>query len=937
MKNKTKILSLVFVLVLMLIFAISINAEDLTPVETWDVSKYNDGSVYAYLMDNDENPGYFTLKVEGKGEMIDLSYSGEIGWHKYKHRICSATICDGVTTLGEYSFFEHTALKEIYIADSVTRIGVGSFVRCEKLEKVKISNSITAIEDATFYDCVSLKEIAIPSDVTYISGNAFWNCSSLTRVYITNLSSWCKIQFEGSHASPFVNAKELYLNGQLITELVIPDDVTEIKQHSFYSIEGITSVVIGNNVKAIGEGAFIGCINLESVIIGDGVTKIGVSAFNMCKALSTIDFGKNVEIIDDNAFYGCKLLTDLSFAENVKRIGISAFEDCTGLKSVTIGKGVTEIEECAFAGCSLLSKVTLENGIKTIGLLAFGFCESLTELTIPASVESINIAAFALCPIKELKIEDENKSYKVIDNNIYSIDGTVLVQYIGSEDEINFTVPKGVTTIDAGAFAYNATLTEIILPNTVTDTGVGAFVSCYALEKLYIPSSVVTVGEYIVADCPSLTIYCEAISQPESWNSDWNLEEIPVVWGSAMPSSHTYDSGVVTKEPTHLEYGEITYTCTECGDSYTEQIAKLTAHSFGAWTPMENSNQYERKCTCGLKEYMTIENKDDKVEAKPSVDNVQKETEKDESGNEKEKVKIDVVLNIPTANSVAVEIAKDIIEEINGNETEITTDIGNIILDAISMNKLGTIEGSVSVGIEEITTEKEAKNGKMVFSITVNDEDGNPILPPEESDNNGTVTLSFKYHKGLAKEQIKIAYRDENGKLEHMEVEDYDSKTGEVTFKTNHLSDYEIYVEEADIFSSIIKFKGYSTNKNGDKLCAGYEVNYEAWALYEQITEKTLELGFVFTSYERLNGNTPLASNTAEINEIEDCVVIKDSISKSNYVSYEFVLDGITSEYYDHPFVISMYVFDGSKVQYVQENELIDNVTGVSRNTLYTI
>ena len=48
-----------------------------------------------------------------------------------------------------------------------------------------------------------------------------------------------------------------------------------------------------------------------------------------------------------------------------------------------------------------------------------------------------------------------------------------------------------------------------------------------------------------------------------------------------------------------------------------------------------------------------------------------------------------------------------------------------------------------------------------MFSINVNDENGNPILPPSDSDN-GTVTLSVTYQKGLLKEQVKIAYRDEN-------------------------------------------------------------------------------------------------------------------------------------------------------------------------------
>ncbi|MCC8065052.1 MAG: glycosyl hydrolase 53 family protein, partial [Clostridiales bacterium] len=39
--------------------------------------------------------------------------------------------------------------------------------------------------------------------------------------------------------------------------------------------------------------------------------------------------------------------------------------------------------------------------------------------------------------------------------------------------------------------------------------------------------------------------------------------------------AHTWDDGVVTKEATADEAGEITYTCTVCGETYTESIAAL--------------------------------------------------------------------------------------------------------------------------------------------------------------------------------------------------------------------------------------------------------------------------------------------------------------------------------------------------------------------------
>ena len=171
--------------------------------------------------------------------------------------------------------------------------------------------------------------------------------------------------------------------------------------------------------------------------------------------------------------------------------------------------------------------------------------------------------------------------------------------------------------------------------------------------------------------------------------------------------------------------------------------------------------------------------------------------------------------------------------------------------------KTEQITTPVTVGIKEITTDKEDKQGHKVYSITVNDENGEAILPPEKDDN-GTVTLSLKYQKGLLKEQIKIAYRDENGKLEHMEVEKYDPETGEVTFKTNHLSEYVIYaVDAADIYlEQAFTFKGYSFSWTG-ALAVGFTVNYEAIDAYYELTGTSLIFGVVFADYQALGGKQP--------------------------------------------------------------------------------
>ena len=110
----------------------------------------------------------------------------------------------------------------------VTSIGSSAFAYCYRLTAVTIPDSITSIGDRAFDSCDLLTSITIPDSVTSIGSYAFYGCESLAIVYITDIAAWCNIEFIGSRANPLdVNnkANKLYLNDEMITDLVIPDGV----------------------------------------------------------------------------------------------------------------------------------------------------------------------------------------------------------------------------------------------------------------------------------------------------------------------------------------------------------------------------------------------------------------------------------------------------------------------------------------------------------------------------------------------------------------------------------------------------------------------------------------------------------------------------------------------------------------------------------------
>lgn len=155
----------------------------------------------------------------------------------------------------------------------------GDIIIPEKFEYNGDTYYVTAIEGidydpegGAFHDCSNLSSISIPKTIKSIGYFAFSGCTSLNAVYISDLEAWCNISFTASLGStwfstscnPLSYAHDLYLNGNLIVDLVIPEK-NEIIGDAAFTGGSFKTVTFHKNVNGICRFAFVGCDMLTDV------------------------------------------------------------------------------------------------------------------------------------------------------------------------------------------------------------------------------------------------------------------------------------------------------------------------------------------------------------------------------------------------------------------------------------------------------------------------------------------------------------------------------------------------------------------------------------------------------------------------------------------------------------------------------------------------
>lgn len=347
----------------------------------------------------------------------------------------------GTLTIGSMVIDDCDALTSVYVKDLETWLrmeGGSQFYPYLYLDNVKatgitdivIPDGTTCLVNSAFYEWANLKSVTIPSSLDSISTYSFKGCSSLEAVHIKDLAAWCKIKLASSkYCNPLFTAKHLYMNGQEVKDLVIPDGVTAISKYAFGGCENLTSVTIPSSLAKIHIGAFEGCTGLTAVHVKDIAAwckmdiEVGYSNPDITNPLTIAQHlfidGKEVTdlvipegatSINKSVFYGWNNLKAITFPSSMAKVDYS-FDSNKGIAAVNIKdlsawcgiefsgmwSNPIKVAKHIYMNSQEVTDLVIPNGTPKIGRYAFNNCEGLTSLTISSGVSDIEPYAFFGC------------------------------------------------------------------------------------------------------------------------------------------------------------------------------------------------------------------------------------------------------------------------------------------------------------------------------------------------------------------------------------------------------------------------------------------------------------------------------------------------------------------------------------------------------------
>lgn len=367
-------------------------------------------------------------------------------------------------------------------------------------------------------------------------------------------------------------------------------DYTNKHQNPFAGKSNVQKIVISEGVTNVGDYFLQGYeyrSNIKEISLSSTITKIGRYAFQNCYNVKSVNLPGGLETIGDYSFDNCSGLIEINVPDSVKSIGKNCFQSCRKLSTAILPDTLIEISEFAFFGCSGLTEITLPSKLESIGRYAFSGCSSLTGIILPASIKNIKWSIFSNCTnLTEVTFEKgyaENISENMFENCTALTD---------------ISIPEEVSGIYSNAFCDCSRLSTVTINGSKTRINSDSFRNCKNLRLIKGCNCSYTKKYYdSLTDTQKDSIKFDSLGEGQH---EWSAEKVQTkeptctekgikankcnICGVIDESSkeeipaydHKWDNGVIIKQATETEQGEIKYTCWRCKETKIKIIPKLS-------------------------------------------------------------------------------------------------------------------------------------------------------------------------------------------------------------------------------------------------------------------------------------------------------------------------------------------------------------------------
>ena len=549
-----------------------------------------------------------TLTISGSGDMEDYDATYDRDDETYYNptypwpsSVAKLVVKDGVTRLGSFAFYKCTSLVKVSLPESIRTFGSYCFAECSQLISLTIPSKVTVIPQGFCSGCKKITAINIPSGVTRINKNAFLTTGITTLTiptsvvyigteigninYVTYKGSktqWEKIEF-GSYNNFEPTSRNTYApawdegtfnNSQITWEVEcdyclritgfgdIPDFNLGTAPWYDYNTQ-IKEVVIERNITRIGNYAFYNLKNLkefrslgEDMVthVAFSVKTIGESAFELCTALSTFPFSEmeQLESVGKYSFHSSGLSGDITFPDSLKCIEHGAFEN-TSINSVIIRKNVATIGQFAFNNCSKLTDIFYRGTQAQWESLMSGEDNKVPSRTI------LHLNS-RCCPGYSTKTVDPIPATCTTSG---SMNDTVCAT-------CGVLVSKGTVILATG----HTEVVDAAKAPTCTETGLTGGKHCSVCDTvLVVQEEVPATGHTEVVDAAKAATCTETGLTGGKHCSVCNT--VLVAQEVVPAKGHIWDDGVVSIPATGHKTGTLTFTCTACHATRTEEIPAI--------------------------------------------------------------------------------------------------------------------------------------------------------------------------------------------------------------------------------------------------------------------------------------------------------------------------------------------------------------------------